>query len=66
LFNISSDANSIIKRKYKKYHTVGTVPKFKKKKEERGKIDTPRSQVNDGSLFCLGTGNSIKSGGVKL
>jgi hypothetical protein len=52
--------------KYKKYHTVGTVPKFKKKKEERGKIDTTRSQVNDGSLFCLGTGNSIKSGGVKL
>ena len=31
---------------------------------ERGKIDTPI--IYDRPLSCLGTGTSIKSGGVKL
>ena len=30
---------------------------------ERGKIDTPNTQIHDRSLSCLGTGTSIKSGG---
>jgi hypothetical protein len=32
---------------------------------ERGKIDTPNAQIHDHSLSGLGTGTSIKSGGVK-
>ena len=52
--------------KTKKYHTVRTVPKSNRKIAERGKIDTPNTQIYDGSLFMLGTGTSIKSGRVKL
>ena len=33
---------------------------------ERGKIDTPKTRIHDRSLFLLGTGTSIKSGGVEL
>jgi len=29
-------------------------------------MDTPKTQIDDRSLFWLGTGTSIKSGGVKL
>ena len=48
------------------YDTLGTVPKSNKKKPvERGKIDTNNTQVYDLQLSWLGTGTSIKSGGVK-
>ena len=33
---------------------------------ERGKIDTPNTQIHDSSLSWVGTGTSIKSGGVRL
>ena len=32
----------------------------------RGKIGHPNIQIHDRSLYWLGTGTSIKSGGVKL
>jgi hypothetical protein len=32
----------------------------------KDKIDTPSTQIHDRSLSWLGTGTSIKSGGVKL
>jgi hypothetical protein len=32
---------------------------------ERGKIDTPKTDIHDNSLSWLGTGMSIKSGWVK-
>ena len=50
----------------KKYHTVGTVPNSNRKIVERGTTDTPNRQLHDRSLSWLGTGISIKSGGVKL
>jgi len=46
--------------KSKKHHNVGTVPKF------NGKIETPNTQMHDRSISWLGTGTSIKTGGVKL
>ena len=33
---------------------------------ERDKIDISNTQIHDRSLSCLGTGTSIKNGGVKL
>jgi len=56
----------IYKMENKKYHTVGIVPKSNIKIIERGKIDTPNTKIHDRSLSWLGTGTSIKSGGVKL
>jgi len=35
------------KMKNKKYHTVGTIPKSNIKFVERGKIDTPNTQIHD-------------------
>ena len=52
--------------KMKKKNTVGTIPKSKIKVIERGKIDPINTQKHDRSLFWLGAGTSIKSGGVKL
>jgi hypothetical protein len=43
-------------------HFKNSIEKFLKK----GKIDTLNTQIQDSSLFWLGTGISIKSGGVKL
>jgi hypothetical protein len=40
--------------KNKKYHTVRTLPKSKVKIVERGKMDTPNTQIHDGSLSWLG------------
>jgi hypothetical protein len=37
-----------------------------KKIIERGKIDTPNTQIHDFSFSCIGTGTSITSGEVKL
>jgi hypothetical protein len=45
----------------KKYQNVGTIPKF----VQRGKIDTPNTQIHDLSFSWLGTTNSIQSGGFK-
>ena len=39
-----------IRMKYKKYHTVGTIPKLNTKIVERDKIDTPNAQTRDRSL----------------
>jgi hypothetical protein len=41
--------------------TLGIFPKFNRKMVERGKIDTPTTQIHD-----YGTGTSVKSGRVKL
>jgi hypothetical protein len=51
--------------KIKKYHTVGTVPKYNRKIVERGKIDTFNTHLHERSL-SLGICTAIKSGGVKL
>ena len=50
--------------KNNKYHTVGTVPKSNIKIVERGKIETHKYMTSH--ILLLGTGTSIKSGGVKL
>ena len=52
--------------KTQKYYNVRTVPKSNRKIAERGKIDTPNTQIYDSSLSMLGTDTSIKSGRVKL
>jgi hypothetical protein len=44
-----------------KYHTV---PKSNTKNVERGKFHTPSTQIHECSLPWLGTGTSIKSGGI--
>ena len=56
---------SINQTKNKEYNTVGTILKSNIKIVERGNIDTPNTQLHDSSLSWLGTGTSIKSGGVK-
>jgi hypothetical protein len=52
--------------KNKEYHTYVTVSKSNRKLVERGKLDTPDTQIHNHSLFCLDTGTSIENGGVKL
>jgi len=52
--------------KNKEYHNVGLILKSNIKIVERDKIDTPCTQIHDGSLSWLDTGTSIKSDGVKL
>ena len=51
---------------YKSYHTVETIPKSNIKMVERDKIYTTNTQIHDGLLSWLGTGLSIKYGGVTL
>jgi hypothetical protein len=41
-----------------KYHTSWRFPESNIKKVERGKIDTPSTQIHDHSLSCLETGTS--------
>ena len=45
------------------YHTVGAIPKSNIKFVERGKSDTPNTQIHDRSLSWLGTSISIKQNG---
>ena len=52
--------------KNKKYHTFGTTPSSNIKIVGRVKIDTPNTEIQDRSISWLGTGISIKSGGVQL
>jgi hypothetical protein len=58
--------SNIDKMKNRKYYTVRTVPKSNRKIVERVEIDISNRQIHDRSLSWLGTGTSIKSGGVKL
>jgi len=39
--------------KNENYHTVGTIPKSNRKIIERGKTDTPNTQIHDRSLTWL-------------
>ena len=50
----------------REYHIVGTILKSNIKLAERCKIDTPNTQIHYLSLSGIGTGTSVKSGGVKL
>ena len=50
----------------KKFHTVGTIPKFNRKIIERGNIDIPNIHVHDRSLFLFGTRVSKVYDGLKL
>ena len=43
-----------------------TIAKSNRKIVERGKIDTPNSQIHDRSISWFGTVTSVISGGVKL
>jgi len=55
--------------KNKNYKTVGKIPKSNIKIVERGKIDTPNTQIHDHSHSWLGTCTLIKqkkSSGAKL
>jgi hypothetical protein len=45
---------------------MGTIPKSNMITVERDKIDAPNTKVHGISLSWLGTGTSIKGGGVKL
>ena len=56
---INTWTNSCYKMKTKKYHLDGKIPKSNIKIAERGKIDTPSTQINDSSRSGLGTGTSI-------
>jgi hypothetical protein len=47
------------KLKSKKYHLDGRIPISNIKIAERGKIDTPNTQIHDSSRSGLGTGTSI-------
>jgi len=49
----------------KKYHTVGIL-KSNIKIVEKGKVDTPNTQIHDRTLSWLCTDTLIKSGRVKL
>jgi len=49
-----------------KYHTIGTaLTSYRNIVETRNKINTRNTHILDRSLFCLGTGASIKCDGVK-
>jgi hypothetical protein len=41
--------------KTKKYHSVGTVPKYNRKIVYRDKIDIPNTQIHDQSSSWFGT-----------
>jgi hypothetical protein len=47
------------KIKTKKYHLDGKIPNSNIKIAERGKIDTPNTQIHDSSRSGLGTDTSI-------
>ena len=59
MYSIQSAYLDNMKGKTKKYHTVGKIV-------DRCKMDTLNTQIQDHSLFWLGTGISIESGSVKL
>jgi hypothetical protein len=48
-----------------KYNTIRTIPKSYWKLIERGKLDTPNTQITDRLLSLFDTGNSIKRWGSK-
>ena len=50
----------------KKYHNVGTVPKYSRKIVEKDKINNPTTHIHDRLLSCIGTSTSIKCGGAKI
>jgi hypothetical protein len=50
----------------KQQQTIGIIAKPNMKTVERGKHDTPNTQIHQRSSSFLGTGTSIYSGGVKL
>jgi hypothetical protein len=52
--------------KIKNTTIVGTIPKFNRKIVERGKTNTSNTQMDDGSLFWLDTGTSMKNSDVNL
>ena len=53
------------KMKKNKYHTLGTVPKFKIKITERYKIDIPNIHIHESSLSRHGADISVNSGGLR-
>jgi hypothetical protein len=44
-----------------KESTVGTITKSNREIIERGKFDTPNTQIQNGSLSCLGTDTSVQT-----
>jgi hypothetical protein len=52
--------------KNQNYHTVGTVQSSNRKILERDKINTPNTKIRHRSFSWIGTGTSVKDGGVKL
>ena len=54
----------VIIAKIKQYYTVGTILKSRIKIVERGKMNTPKTQIPDRSLSSLGTDTSIKHCGL--
>ena len=63
-FNVQLAVFQIKLNKNLNYHFVGTVPKYNRKIAEKGKIDTPSTQIHDDSLSWLGTDTSLTSGEV--
>jgi hypothetical protein len=54
------------KMKNKTYHTVWTILDSNIIILKRGKMDTYKTQIHDGSLSCLCAGTSMDSGGIQL
>jgi hypothetical protein len=54
------------KMKNKTYHTEGTIPKSNRKNRRKMQNRYPYTQIHDCSLFWIGTGTSINSGGFKI
>jgi len=53
--------------KSKKYYNIyGTIPKYNRKKSQKEVNLYPYTHFHNLSLFWLGTGFSIKSGGLKV
>ena len=59
-------SQSTIKWKSKKYHIVGTDPKFNRNIVERVTFDIPNTYIHDRPLSWHSTGTSVKCDSVKL
>jgi hypothetical protein len=57
---------NVIKNEKQISHNVVTVLKLSVQIVKRAKIDTMNTQIHNRSLFLLGTGTSLKNGGLTL
>jgi hypothetical protein len=62
VYNVSKETKEYYsnKKKNKKYHTVGVIPKYNIKIVKRGKINTPNTQIHDPGLHLPGLVQALK------